>query len=186
MNLFAGDRMFGGRVQGALGAIARPWEALPAKSMGQAGMTVRDVVARINHDVGVLGEYYNRNAELPLDCNVRGAEYQPISDNSDQIWKDVVVPFNQNPGLPAWNQPASGDVLARVAQNEGLIKAYGDKVAAAELKCAAKTGETPAAPGTPAGSGETRPPMPMTVSMIALGLMATAAIVGAIVLSGSE
>ncbi len=141
------------RPQAAAPAPAKaPAKAAPAprprgpRFLGQATPSINDLVDRIKTDVGVLGGYYNRNANLPLQFRVPGSIYSNVADYSDAIWKDVVVPHDANPDSQAWAAPASQSLLSRVALSEQMIADFGNQVSAAEAKYAQSQGSPSAAP----------------------------------------
>jgi hypothetical protein len=165
MKFFVDNRMFGASMNGSAVGMARPQAAAPSPApaprpvqpprpaaarkprfLGQATPSINDIVDRIKTDVGVLGDYYNRNANLPLQFRVPGSIYSNVADYSDAIWKDVVLRHDANPDSQAWTAPAPQSVLSRVALSEQMIADFGNQVSAAEAKYAQSQGNPAAAP----------------------------------------
>lgn len=148
--------------------------------LGQATPSMNDIVDRIKADVGVLGGYYDRNANLPVQFRVPGSIYSNVADYADAIWKDVVVPHDANPDSEAWTAPASQSVLSRVALSEQMIADFGNQVSAAEAKYAQSRGSQSSAP-SPVAQATVQPQgqgFQWSLGTVALGALALATIAG--------
>ena len=166
MKFFVDNRMFGASMNGAAVGMARPQAAATAPApapaprpaqprppaprkprfLGQAAQSINDIVNQIKTDVGILGGYYGKNANLPLQFRVPGSVYSNVADYADAIWKDVVVPHDAAPDSQAWTAPAPQSVLSRVALSEQMIADFGNQVSAAEAKYAQSQGTAGGAP----------------------------------------
>jgi len=160
--------------------------------MGQAGSPRRSVIGRINASTDLLGDLYNRNAQLPLQYRVPGGIYQAVADMGDALFKKYVIPFNENPKSSFWEQPAdeamknAEDVYTRQVFDFDTRVATQEKAYQAALQ--AGQGFEPEGPPAPEdtsyvpGVDQPKPANLMPV-YIGLGVVALAAIVGAVLLS---
>lgn len=160
--------------------------------LGQAGTTRRSVIGRINAATDLLTDLYNRNAELPLQFRVPGAVYAAISDASDVLWKKYVVPFNENPKSSYWDQPADEAMKSGEDVYTRQVFDFDTRVAAQEKahQAALQSGQGFEPEGPPAPEDMSYVPgvdQPKTSNLmpvyIGLGVVALAAIVGAVLLS---
>ncbi len=198
MNFFVDNRMFGSKMNGSVNMAGSQIQVPPAvaqvlppaprrpRFLGQTASTVNDIIDRIKTDVGVLGGYYSRNANLPLEFRVPGSVYATVADYSDAIWKDAVIPRDANPDSQAWNAPAPQSLLSRVALDEQMIADYGNQVSAAEAKYAQSQGSTSTAPTptpgpTPVAQATVAPQgqgIQLSLGTIVLGAIAVVTIAG--------
>jgi hypothetical protein len=138
-NFFHGNGMFGPRIMGALGGSAPPGPRL-----GALDPTMRAFMDRVRAAVDRLGQYYQRNAALPLEFRVKGPDYSAAADLSDQLWKGYIVGYDQAPDAQWFNKPpdaqaifALDELARRTGELEGRL---------ATAAAAAKGGGAPPAP----------------------------------------
>lgn len=170
--------------QGGFGRVQiRPSVGQP--HLGQATKpTQRQVIERMRSTMNRFQDIAARNADIPLEYRVTGVFQNQLHSIADQMWMKWIMPLDQRPSAPYWNDPATQQMLSDADYFDAQVATLEQQVNDAAMKAG-----TPA-PGTPGAAPEAGPAVSKAgmlppSSMLVLGLLAVGTFVGAALL-GSD